>query len=217
MTATYTCFIIDTEFMRGRTTTVVDEEGFNKSLATRFFGSGEIAKWYFQTSDEKTVTSTWVVGYYGEGARKDKIEAFWTVEVVQGRMVACCECGCSSCDGCGCCCKTCLECYGCDCCCECLVDDEEGVPAAEPCVTSDIDTELCPNGQSREECREIDPCEMCQQDIDAEGDMIEISMGLRNRVEVPVADEDEDEDGRYSCKGCSGTCCTGVPNQECTC
>lgn len=41
------------------------------------------------------------------------------------------------------------------------------------------DEHLCPNGQDEIECREIDPCEMCQQDQDAEGDMIEISMGLR--------------------------------------
>ncbi len=39
--------------------------------------------------------------------------------------------------------------------------------------------DLCSNGQSRPECREIDPCEACQQDIDAWGDMIEESMGLR--------------------------------------
>lgn len=74
------------------------------------------------------------------------------------------------------------------------------------------DPELCPNGQPiGTECREIDPCEMCQQDLDAEGDRIEASMGLR-------AEDDEDEpesDGR--CHGCSGTCCTGVGSDPCTC
>jgi len=42
------------------------------------------------------------------------------------------------------------------------------------------ESEVCPNGQPwGTECREIDPCEMCQQDIDEEGDLIEASMGLR--------------------------------------
>ncbi len=61
-----------------------------------------------------------------------------------------------------------------------ILSDREEVPAVnEPCVTSDIDQDLCPNGQSREECTEIDPCETCWQDQQAEGDMIEESMGLR--------------------------------------
>jgi hypothetical protein len=41
------------------------------------------------------------------------------------------------------------------------------------------DPELCPNGQGRRECTEIDPCESCYQDDQEEGDMIERSMGLR--------------------------------------
>lgn len=36
--------------------------------------------------------------------------------------------------------------------------------------------ERCERGQTRQECTEIDPCEPCQQDIDAEGDAIEESM-----------------------------------------
>lgn len=117
--AEYICHIIDTEFLRNRTTAVVDEEGFNKSLATRFFSSGEIARWSFQSSDEKTITSTWVVGFYGEGARKDKIEAFWTIETVSAKMTSCCNCGCSSCGSCQCCCKSCDDCGECACCCDC--------------------------------------------------------------------------------------------------
>lgn len=44
-------------------------------------------------------------------------------------------------------------------------------------ITADH-VERCLNGQTRDECTEIDPCEACQQDIDAEGDVIEESMGL---------------------------------------
>ncbi len=81
----------------------------------------------------------------------------------------------------------------------------------------DDDPELCPNGQPwGTECREIDPCEMCQQDLDEEGDKIEASMGLRESV---VEDDDEDDepesDGR--CHGCEGTCCTGVNGIPCSC
>lgn len=117
--AEYTCYIIDTEFA-GKSVTVLDEDSFNKSLGMRFFTFGEIAKWYFQAETEDTITSTWVVGYYGEGARKNVIEAFWTVEVVQARSTDCCECGCSSCDWkCSCCCEVCDECSACACCCGC--------------------------------------------------------------------------------------------------
>jgi hypothetical protein len=60
----------------------------------------------------------------------------------------------------------------------------------------------CPNGQNRRECSEIDPCEMCWQDQQDEGDMIEESMGLRSSG---------------GCHGCTGTCCTGVGSDPCTC
>jgi hypothetical protein len=77
------------------------------------------------------------------------------------------------------------------------------------------DPELCPNGQDLgTECREIDPCESCQQDIDEEGDRIEASMGLCAPV---VEDDDEDEPDPYrKCRGCSGGCCTGG-SDPCTC
>ncbi|MEW2260769.1 hypothetical protein [Streptomyces sp. NPDC047869] len=39
----------------------------------------------------------------------------------------------------------------------------------------------CPNGNRPPECTEIDPCEPCTQDADAEADMIEASVGLRDR------------------------------------
>lgn len=70
-------------------------------------------------------------------------------------------------------------------------------------ITKD-DEDLCPNGQDMTECGETDPCEMCWQDQNEEGDAIEESMGLRSS-----------SDG--GCKGCTGTCCTGVSNQPCTC
>lgn len=38
--------------------------------------------------------------------------------------------------------------------------------------------ELCPNGQARTECTELDPCETCWQDSQDEGDAIEASMWL---------------------------------------
>lgn len=41
------------------------------------------------------------------------------------------------------------------------------------------EVELCPNGQTPDECREIDPCEACTQDGDEWGDLCEESMGLR--------------------------------------
>jgi len=44
---------------------------------------------------------------------------------------------------------------------------------------TEADVSRCENGQTGEECREIDLCESCQQDEDAEGDEIEESMGLR--------------------------------------
>lgn len=76
------------------------------------------------------------------------------------------------------------------------------------------DPELCPNGQELgTECREIDPCEMCQQDLDSEGDRIEASMGLR----APVVEDDEADYDIRGCHGCSGTCCTGVGSDPCTC
>lgn len=62
------------------------------------------------------------------------------------------------------------------------------------------EVELCPNGQGPDECSEIDPCESCWQDEQDEGDMIEESMGLGN-----------------TCHGCTGTCCTGVGSDPCTC
>lgn len=61
------------------------------------------------------------------------------------------------------------------------------VPGAEP-VWKAADTltiiptdqvTRCGNDQTRDECTEIDPCESCQQDIDAEGDAMEESMCLR--------------------------------------
>lgn len=73
------------------------------------------------------------------------------------------------------------------------------------------DSDLCPNGQDMTECGETDPCEMCWQDQNEEGDRIEASMGLRDR------DEDDDPDPNRGCKGCTGTCCTGVNNEPCTC
>ncbi len=60
--------------------------------------------------------------------------------------------------------------------CTCSFDDEDDEEAAE-------DENLCPNGQDRQECTEIDPCESCYQDSQDEGDEIEESMGLRNRAE----------------------------------
>lgn len=70
------------------------------------------------------------------------------------------------------------------------------------------DEDLCPNGQSRSECSEIDPCEMCWQDQNEEGDMIEESMGLRKSTMTSASS---------GCKGCEGTCCTGISNIPCTC
>ncbi|WP_330342633.1 hypothetical protein [Streptomyces sp. NBC_00557] len=57
-----------------------------------------------------------------------------------------------------------------------LLDQQDGV--------------TCPNGNRPPECTEIDPCEACAQDADAEGEMIEASMGLRDRP--------ADADGRGS-------------------
>jgi hypothetical protein len=78
----------------------------------------------------------------------------------------------------------------------------------------DDDPELCPNGQPwGTECKEIDPCEMCQQDLDEEGDKIEASMGLRADV---VEDDEDGPDPYRKCSGCSGGCCTGG-SDPCTC
>ncbi|MCX4826905.1 hypothetical protein OG883_45545 [Streptomyces sp. NBC_01142] len=41
----------------------------------------------------------------------------------------------------------------------------------------------CPNGNRPPECIEIDPCEACAQDADAEAEEIEASMGLRNQTD----------------------------------
>ncbi|MGC5264108.1 hypothetical protein ACPXCO_24120 [Streptomyces cyaneofuscatus] len=44
------------------------------------------------------------------------------------------------------------------------------------------DGSTCPNGNRPPECREIDLCEACTQDADAEAEVIETSMGLRNQT-----------------------------------
>ena len=46
-------------------------------------------------------------------------------------------------------------------------------------VIAESQVTRCDNGQTPQECTEIDPCEACQQDADEEGDKIEESMGLR--------------------------------------
>ncbi|MFE5407106.1 hypothetical protein ACFQ9Z_38750 [Streptomyces sp. NPDC056580] len=53
-----------------------------------------------------------------------------------------------------------------------LLDQQDGV--------------TCQNGNRPSECTEIDPCEACAQDADAEAEVIEASMGLRG----PAADGD---------------------------
>lgn len=72
---------------------------------------------------------------------------------------------------------------------------EDYIPEAEK-------PELCAHGSPQSECSEIDPCELGMQEDDAWGDLVEESMGLRNMD---------------TCRGCSGTCCTGVGSDPCTC
>lgn len=60
----------------------------------------------------------------------------------------------------------------------------EGQPISGPLnlmvdVVVPDEEDLCPNGQDGTECREIDPCEMCWQDQQDEGDEIEESMDIR--------------------------------------
>jgi hypothetical protein len=45
----------------------------------------------------------------------------------------------------------------------------------------------CEHGSPRSECSEIDPCELGQQALDAEGDAIEESLGLRRSRPEPRA------------------------------
>jgi hypothetical protein len=54
-----------------------------------------------------------------------------------------------------------------------IVADQEEAHANEG------DGLTCPNGNRPPECTEIDPCEACAQDADAEAEEIEVSMGLR--------------------------------------
>jgi hypothetical protein len=76
-----------------------------------------------------------------------------------------------------------------------MPDSEPAVPALPGAVhqtlprpeaaghdTEDDDGLACPNGNRPPECTEIDPCEPCAQDEDAEAEQIEASMGLRNRT-----------------------------------
>lgn len=96
-------------------------------------------------------------------------------------------------------------------------DTKRSVRPTSVAMIREDDPELCPNGQPiGTECREIDPCEMCQQDLDEEGDKIEASMGLRK----PVVEDDDEDDEDYDirgCRGCEGTCCTGVNGIPCSC
>ncbi|MGW3928725.1 hypothetical protein ACWECC_11545 [Streptomyces microflavus] len=61
-----------------------------------------------------------------------------------------------------------------------LLDQAEDITDEEK---GEGDGLTCPNGNHPPECREIDLCEACTQDADAEAEEIEASMGLRNQTD----------------------------------